>query len=147
MGDRLFTIGFTQKSAEKFFGLLIANGVTKLIDTRLNNTGQLAGFSKKDDLAYFAKTIAGIEYVHWQQSAPEEEALKAYKDKKMSWDDYEGTYLATIARRRVEQEAEQLVGPGACLLCSEATPHRCHRRILANYLASKLLKPIEVRHL
>ena len=85
---QLFTIGFTQKTAEKFFTLLQFNHVKNIVDTRLNNTGQLAGFSKRDDLKYFARTILDVGYIHWEESAPEGAMLSAYKSKEITWDDY-----------------------------------------------------------
>lgn len=143
----LFTIGFTQKSAETFFGLLSANSVKKLIDTRLNNTGQLAGFSKRDDLRYFCNTILSMEYVHWQESAPEESMLNAYKKKEIDWAEYAAEYLAMLERRKVEGGMSLIAGGNACLLCSEAKPHHCHRSILASYLNKKSGGAVIVRHL
>lgn len=143
----LFTVGFTQKSAEKFFALLRHNQVKKLVDTRLNNTGQLAGFSKRDDLKYFASTILGAEYIHWEESAPEEAMLSAYKKKELPWDDYAKEYESLMQRRRVESSAELLLGQSACLLCSEAKPHHCHRSLLANYLNRSCGGVFLVKHL
>lgn len=143
----LFTIGFTQKSAERFFELLATNSVKKLIDTRLNNTGQLAGFSKRDDLEYFCHTILSAEYFHWQESAPEEAMLSAYKKKEISWTDYAAEYLAMLERRKVENSMSLVARGDACLLCSEAKPHHCHRSILADYLNRKSGGTIAVRHL
>lgn len=149
MTDRtnLFTIGFTQKSAEKFFDLLAKNSIKKLIDTRLNNTGQLSGFAKKDDLAYFCKTILSTEYIHWLESAPDEKMLSAYKKKEISWDDYAREYLAMLERRKVESSIKLISGGDACLLCSEAKPHHCHRSILAEYLNKKGGGSYSVHHL
>lgn len=144
---RLFTIGFTQKSAKTFFSLLADNGVKTVLDTRLNNTGQLAGFSKKDDLAYFAEHLAGAKYVHWQEAAPTEEMLAAYKKKSISWDEYASEYKALIASREVEKKLSAGVLQSGCLLCSEAKPHHCHRRLLAEYLKESLFASIEVVHL
>jgi uncharacterized protein (DUF488 family) len=145
--DELFTIGFTQKSAETFFGLLRMNNVRKLVDTRLNNTGQLAGFSKKGDLSYFAKAILGVEYVHWLESAPEQPALDAYKKKEITWDEYAREYEALLQRRRVESQIDIVLGSAACLLCSEAKPHRCHRRLLADYVNRARGGGVSVKHL
>jgi uncharacterized protein (DUF488 family) len=143
----LFTIGFTQKSAERFFGLLATNSVKKLIDTRLNNTGQLAGFSKRDDLKYFCSTILSTEYIHWHESAPEETMLSAYKNKKITWTDYAAEYLAMLERRKVESSMSLVASGDACLLCSEAKPHHCHRSILADYLNRKSGGTMTVQHL
>jgi uncharacterized protein (DUF488 family) len=145
--SNLFTIGFTQKSAENFFGLLSKNAIRTLIDTRLNNTGQLAGFSKRDDLKYFCKTILSTEYVHWLESAPEEAMLSAYKKKEISWSDYANEYLSLIEKRKVESSMSLVSSGGACLLCSEAKPHQCHRSLLADYLSKKSGHAFKVQHL
>lgn len=143
----IFTIGFTQKSAERFFELLAKNSIRRLVDTRLNNTGQLSGFAKKDDLEYFCKTILSTEYIHWTESAPEEATLKAYKKKEISWADYADEYLAMLERRKVENSISLISSGNACLLCSEAKPHHCHRSILAEYLNRKSGGSYSVRHL
>lgn len=143
----LFTIGFTQKSAKQFFGLLSTKGVSKLLDTRLNNTGQLAGFSKRDDLEYFCRSILNIDYVHWEESAPEERMLSAYKKKELGWDEYAKEYLALLERRKVEMHMSLVAAGGACLLCSEAKPHHCHRSILAEYLNRKSGGALRIQHL
>ncbi len=143
----LFTIGFTQKSAERFFGLLSSNSIQTLLDTRLNNTGQLAGFSKRDDLKYFCRTILSVDYVHWEESAPDDQMLSAYKKKQISWTDYAAEYLALIEKRKVENNMSLVSGGGACLLCSEAKPHQCHRSLLAGYLMKKSGNAISVQHL
>lgn len=147
MSNNIYTIGFTQKSAERFFSLLMQHGVQRLVDTRLNNTGQLAGFSKRDDLEYFCKAIANISYVHWEESAPEDAALKAFKGKLISWESYAEEYLATLQKRRVEQASTSILGNAACLLCSEAKPHHCHRSLLAKYLTEKGQVHYRVVHL
>lgn len=143
----LFTIGFTQKSAERFFELLATNSVKRVIDTRLNNTGQLAGFSKRDDLQYFCRTILSTEYIHWQESAPEDAMLRAYKNKEITWANYASEYVSMLERRKVENCLGLVAGGGACLLCSEAKPHHCHRSILADYLNRKSGGTIAVQHL
>ena len=133
----IFTIGFTKKSAEKFFELLKVNDVAKVIDTRLNNDNQLAGFSKKKDLKDFLKTILNIEYVHKPILAPTEDILKAYKKKMITWREYEIKYLNLISERHIEDLLPPLELDNSCLLCSEAEPNHCHRRLLAEYLKSK----------
>lgn len=135
--NNLYTIGFTQKSARNFFYLLEKNSVTRIIDTRLNNTGQLAGFSKKDDLQYFCKTIINCDYVHWLESAPTAEILSAYKNKEISWEIYAQEYKSLIKKRKIEKDLYLLNSTNCCLLCSEAKPHHCHRSILALYLNEK----------
>lgn len=145
--SKLHTIGFTKKSANTFFGLLKTNSIKKLIDTRLNNTGQLSGFAKRDDLAYFCKTILSTEYIHWAESAPEEKMLNAYKKKEIPWSDYAEEYLAMLERRKVHSSMSLISSGDACLLCSEAMPHHCHRSILAEYLNRKSGGSYSVRHL
>jgi uncharacterized protein (DUF488 family) len=145
--DHIFTIGFTQKSAKEFFDLIKNSGARRIVDTRLNNTGQLAGFSKRDDLEYFLRSIIGAEYFHWIESAPEEEMLSAYKKKQISWPDYEREYLTLMERRKIHSSAASVLGPDACLLCSEAKPHHCHRRLLAEYLCRHLGTNVHVKHL
>ena len=143
----IFTIGFTQKSAEEFFGLLTASAIRKLIDVRLNNISQLAGFTKKDDLAFFLRHLCDIEYVHEPLLAPSQELLDEYKKRKGSWQDYEKRFLALMKDRKIEQSIPRdfFKGPSV-LLCSEPTAECCHRRLVLHYLAEKW-GDIEARHL
>lgn len=143
---KLFTIGFTKKSAETFFTTLHEAGVKRLIDVRLNNVSQLAGFSKRDDLAYFARVICGIEYLHEPQLAPTQEILNAFKKNRGAWEDYERDFLALMAERRIESGFRPDQLDRACLLCSEETPEHCHRRLVAEYLRDKW-PDLEIRHL
>jgi len=130
----VFTIGFTGKSAEQFFQLLQNAGVRLLIDTRLNNVSQLAGFTKRRDLEYFLRAIGGIAYVHDTELAPTAEILDAYKKKRMKWDEYE-THFKTLLERRAPADHRQPADfDRACLLCSEPTPEHCHRRLVGEYL-------------
>ncbi|MGD0059844.1 MAG: DUF488 domain-containing protein [Verrucomicrobiia bacterium] len=133
----LFTIGFTKKSAREFFTKLKEAGVRRLIDIRLNNTSQLAGFAKKEDLPYFLKEIGGIEYVHLPILAPTQDILDAYKKQKGDWQTYETQFLRLMADRQVENTVPKELLDRACLLCSEEEPHHCHRRLVAEYLAAK----------
>ena len=133
----LFTIGFTQKTAQKFFDDLQKAGVKRVIDTRLNNVSQLAGFSKKADLEYFLKVIGGIEYVHVLDLAPTQDILDEYKKKKVDWTIYEQKFRQLISSRRIETKVSPDVINNACLLCSEAKPHNCHRRLVDEYLKDK----------
>ncbi len=132
---RVFTIGFTKKTAEEFFTKLKDASVKRLIDVRLNNISQLAGFAKKDDLRYFLQTICGIEYVHRLDLAPTKELLDAYKKHKGEWSVYEAGFLELMANRRIEDTISKELLDGACLLCSEDEPSHCHRRLVAEYLA------------
>jgi len=142
----LFTIGFTQKSAQKFFETLKEAGVKQVIDTRLNNISQLAGFTKRADLEYFLKSIGGIDYVHILDLAPTQDILDEYKKNKGDWAVYEQKFLQLIANRQVEKKISPGQLDGACLLCSEAKPHHCHRRLVAEYLNEKW-RSINICHL
>lgn len=131
----LFTIGFTRKPAEKFFGLLRDSGATTLVDVRLNNVSQLAGFAKRDDLRFFLKEICEMDYAHQLELAPTQVMLDGYKKGGTSWSEYERTFCDLIAKRRIEESVPREVLDNAVLLCSEDKPHHCHRRLVAEYLA------------
>jgi uncharacterized protein (DUF488 family) len=148
MNDRLplFTIGFTQKTAETFFEMLRKVSAKRVIDVRLNNVSQLAGFSKRDDLGYFLRSILGIEYLEEPLLAPTQEMLHAYKKGKGAWPEYEEAYRSLIARREVEKRLDPGLMEGACHLCSEASPCRCHRTVAAEYLREKW-GGFQIRHL
>jgi uncharacterized protein (DUF488 family) len=133
----VFTIGFTKTSAESFFTRLQKAGVKKVLDVRLNNVSQLAGFAKRNDLRYFLKALCGIEYAHRPELAPTQEMLDAYKKQKGQWADYEKQFLELMTGRRIEETIPREAVDGACLLCSEDKPHHCHRRLVAEYLKSK----------
>jgi uncharacterized protein (DUF488 family) len=131
---KIFTVGFTKKSAETFFTRLKNAGVMRLVDVRLNNVSQLAGFTKKDDLRYFTKAICNIEYVHLPELAPTADILDAYKKQKNGdWQLYEGRFLDLMRSRKVENTPRDILDSG-CLLCSEEKPLHCHRRLVAEYL-------------
>jgi uncharacterized protein (DUF488 family) len=134
---RIFTIGFTKKTAEEFFTRLSSAGVTRLIDVRLNNVSQLAGFSKRDDLRYFLKTICDIEYVHLPEFAPTQEMLDDYRKANHDWEAYATRFLALIAERNVENTVDREIFRDSCLLCSEAEADHCHRRLAAEYLRDR----------
>lgn len=131
---KMFTIGFTKKSAAQFFGSLRKAGVRRLVDVRLNNVSQLAGFTKRDDLRFFAKEVCGIEYVHMLNLAPTQGMLDDYKKHGGSWDTYEAQFRALLQQRAIERTVSRDDLDGACLLCSEEKPHHCHRRLVAEYL-------------
>lgn len=131
---KLFTIGFTKKPARRFFELLRASGAKRVVDVRLNNVSQLAGFAKKDDLAYFLKEICGMHYVHVPELAPTQEMLDEYRKQKGEWRTYENSFLALMKQRRIEESVPKEVVADGCLLCSEDKPHHCHRRLVAEYL-------------
>jgi uncharacterized protein (DUF488 family) len=144
---KIFTIGFTKKSAEIFFTRLKEAGVRRLVDVRLNNVSQLAGFTKKDDLKYFTKAIRGIEYVHLPELAPTAAILDAYrKQKNGDWQAYERQFLDLMRWRRIEETVPRELLDGGCLLCSAEKPQHCHRRLVAEYLRVKW-GDIEIEHL
>ncbi|HSB18159.1 MAG TPA: DUF488 domain-containing protein [Bryobacteraceae bacterium] len=143
---KLFTIGFTKKSAESFFTSLKAAGVRRLVDVRLNNISQLAGFTKRDDLRYFTRAICGIDYTHIPLLAPTQDILDAFKKRKGDWRLYERQFLELMRTRQVENEVSRELLDGACLLCSEETPLHCHRRLIAEYLKEKWGR-VEIEHL
>ena len=130
----LYTIGFAQKSAEEFFGLLMAHGVRTLVDVRLNNRSQLAGFTKVRDFPFFLEKIAGIGYRHDDFLAPTKALLDGYKKETVSWEEYERVYDAILRERDVAGRIAPAMYADACLLCSEPTADRCHRRLAAEYL-------------
>lgn len=132
---RLFTIGFTRKTARRFFGLLQDAKVRRILDVRLNNVSQLSGFAKREDLAFFAEAIGGMDYVHLPQLAPTQIMLDDWRKGHKHWPTYERQFLALLAERRVETTLSQEQLAEGCLLCSEAEPHHCHRRLVAEYLA------------
>ena len=142
----LYTIGFTKKSAQRFFEALRASGARRIVDVRLNNVSQLAGFTKREDIAYFLKTICGMEYVHLPALAPTQEMLDDYKKQKGSWQEYESRFLALMRERRIEETIPREVIAEGCLLCSEDKPHHCHRRLVAEYLRERW-GDIEIAHL
>lgn len=143
---KLFTIGFTKKNARRFFELIKVAGARRVVDVRLNNISQLAGFAKKDDLAYFLKEICGIGYVHLPELAPTQEMLDEYKKLKGDWSIYEERFLALMKERRIEETVPRDVIAEGCLLCSEDKPHHCHRRLVAAYLKDHW-GDVEVAHL
>lgn len=142
----IYTIGFSKKNLREFIARLKTAGIKKVIDVRLNNTSQLAGYAKKEDLE-FVLELVGINYKHLPELAPTEELLKNYKSKKVSWQDYEKEYSKILLHREplksINLETED--GP-VCLLCSEDKPERCHRRLLAEFY-SQQFPGVEVGHL
>lgn len=132
---QVFTLGFTKKSAETFFELLRTSGVQRVIDVRLNNVSQLAGFTKRDDLKYFLKAIAGIDYIHCPDLSPTPDMLEAFRAKGTDWAEHEKRFLGLLEKRKVETLIPRELIADGCLLCSEEKPHHCHRRLVAQYLS------------
>jgi uncharacterized protein (DUF488 family) len=143
---RLYTIGFTRKSASQFFEALRDAGVKRVVDVRLNNVSQLAGFTKKQDLAYFLEKIDSIGYIHASLLAPTQHLLDSYKKHGGGWSDYERGFLELMKERKIEISWASEMREGDCLLCSEEKPDHCHRRLVAEYLAAHL-GSIKVQHL
>lgn len=147
MPKKICTIGFSKKSLKHFIELLKDAGVTKLIDTRLHNTSQLAGFAKKDDLAYILELV-GIGYEHETAMAPTEDILKKYKKKEITWSEYEETYLKLLGERNIlNNVTDKIAGETICFLCSEDKPHHCHRRLLVEYINEHSPNEMIIEHL
>ena len=143
---KVYTIGFTKKSASEFFGLLKESGAKRVVDVRLNNVSQLAGFAKKGDLEYFLRQICRMDYVHMPDLAPTKEMLDAYRKEHRDWQTYEREFLALMDARRVAKRGIKRIIANACLLCSEDTPDNCHRRLVAEYLR-RHWGNVEITHL
>lgn len=145
---KLYTIGFTQKNAKKFFSLLRDNNVKAVVDIRLNNTSQLAAFAKGEDLKFFLTEFCNIDYIHDTTFAPTEELLKGYKNKKVSWGDYEKEFDRIMGMRNIKNYIAKNYADkdSICLLCSEALPNQCHRRLVAE-MFKKALDEVQIIHL
>lgn len=133
---KIFTIGFTKKSAERFFALLDRPDLKRVIDIRLNNSSQLAAFTKSDDLRFFLRRILGKDYIHLPELAPSADLLRTYRDGQADWAGYERDFLGLMRERRVAETLSPALIDGGCLLCSEPMPDKCHRRLVAEHLAS-----------
>ena len=134
----IYTIGFTRKTAEDFFELLRGAGVETLVDIRLHNRSQLAGFAKQEDLAWFAQELAGIQYVHVPELAPSRELFEAFKKRGGSWDAFERDFQQLMEERGAYGSFDRdLLRRSPCFLCSEAAPEHCHRRLVAEALAER----------
>lgn len=144
---RIYTIGFTQKTAQQFFDILAEHQITCLVDIRLHPDGQLAGFSKKEDLRYFLKRLIACDYRHMDRLAPTDEILKGYRSDK-NWVKYEAAFQALLDERGIPQSLDRTLfeEQNCCLLCSEPTPEHCHRRLVAERLA-QAWQPVEIIHL
>jgi uncharacterized protein (DUF488 family) len=134
----VYSVGFTHKTASQFFESLRGVGIRRLVDVRLNNSSQLAGFSKRDDLQYFLHEILGAEYLHEPLLAPTQEILDTYKKRKGNWDAYEREFVALMRERQIEERLDRhLFEVPTVLLCSEATAEHCHRRLVLDYLQAR----------
>lgn len=144
----IFTIGFTRTTAKHFFDRLKSRRIERLLDVRLNNKSQLAGFAKRDDLAYFLRELIGASYEHAPLLAPTQDILEDFKKKKeMPWEEYEDRFLRLMREREVESKlAPEEFSRRTVLLCSESTPEHCHRRLVAEYLKERW-EEVEIVHL
>ena len=146
---KIYSIGFTKKNAKTFFESLINNQVKKIIDVRLNNTSQLAGFAKGNDLKYFLGKIAGMGYEYEVIFAPTKEILDAYKKGDINWEQYEEKYIQLMEERKISEYIKKKgidFWDGSCFLCSEETPDNCHRRLAINEVI-KIFPTAEVHHI
>jgi uncharacterized protein (DUF488 family) len=143
---KIFTIGFTKKTAETFFSKLKRSGAKRIVDVRLNNVSQLAGFAKRKDLEYFLTEICDMDYIHLPELAPTQDILDEYKKNKGDWAVYEHKFLDLMRKRQIEKTVPRDVIDSGCMLCSEDKPHHCHRRLVAEYLKEQW-GDVEISHL
>lgn len=143
----LFTIGFTKKSAAQFFNLLRENQIKQLVDVRISNSSQLAGFAKGKDLQFFVKEICHIPYKHITGFAPTKELLEKWHKQEVTWTEYEDVYTSILKDRDILQKYGVKQFDGACFLCSEETPEQCHRRLLAEYMKKHSAEDVKIVHL
>jgi uncharacterized protein (DUF488 family) len=144
---KINTIGFTKKNAQTFFNFIKNEKVSTLIDVRLNNVSQLAGYAKRDDLKFFLKELCDTDYLHIPDLAPTKEILNGYKKGGMSWERYEDNFLNLMAKRNIERILKPTLLNDSCLLCSEHEPHFCHRRLVVEYLNEHTDQNYQVKHL
>ncbi|MEW6417548.1 MAG: DUF488 domain-containing protein [Nitrospirota bacterium] len=146
---KIYTIGYTKRPAKEFFGILREYGIKQVVDIRENNTSQLAGFTKREDLRFFVKEILDGSYIHLPKLAPDREIRKNYKKSK-DWQKYESNFLRLMEKRGaiiwLKQNRDIFIEPFV-LLCSEPLPDRCHRRLVAELLKENIFHDVEVVHL
>lgn len=143
----IYTIGFTKKNAESFFNFIKTERVSTMIDVRLNNVSQLAGFAKRDDLKFFLNELCQTDYIHIPDLAPTKEILTDYKKGIISWDNYENEFMNLMVKRNIERTIDKSLLENGCLLCSEHEPHFCHRRLVVEYLNKTTDYKLNVKHL
>ena len=143
----VYTIGFTKRSAAEFFSALRGAGIKRVLDVRLHNVSQLAGFSKRDDLRFFLTELCGADYEHDTRLAPTAEMLDDYRKRRLTWQGYEERFRALMSERHPEQFLErQAFAVPTALLCSETTAERCHRRLVLEHL-QRYWDDLELVHL
>lgn len=143
----IYTIGFTKKSAEQFFNLLRKNQVKQLVDVRISNCSQLAGFAKGKDLEFFTKEICHIPYRLITDFAPTKDLLDKWHKQEVTWEEYEHIYTNMLKERNILHKYGIKPFDGSCFLCSEETPDYCHRRLLAEYLKAHSVEEVKITHL
>ncbi len=143
---KIFTLGYAAKNAREFFTILKQAGIKKVIDVRLYNTSQLAGFTKRQDIEYFLQEIVGAEYIHLPIMAPTKQLLNNYKKGLINWQQYEKQFKSIIALRQIEKILLLQDSDMSCFLCSEANADNCHRRLVAQYLAEHW-QNVSIHHL
>ncbi|WP_297273549.1 DUF488 domain-containing protein [uncultured Bacteroides sp.] len=143
----LYTIGFTKKNAEQFFELLKKNHISRLVDVRINNSSQLAGFAKGVDLKYFVKHICNAEYVHIIDFAPTKDLLSKWRKEEVNWEQYTKVYLGLLKERGIIKKYGVKCFDNSCFLCSEETPEMCHRRLLVEYMKENSTEDVNIVHL
>ena len=148
MIKEIYTIGFTKKTAQTFFELLKEKQIEIVLDIRLNNTSQLAAFTKYPDIEYFLHEISNIAYIHDTKFSPTEETLNRYKKKEINWDQYVEEFIQTMKSREIAKyiKANYLIEKKICLLCSEVTAIQCHRSLIANEF-KEIINELKVIHL
>lgn len=143
----LYTIGFTKKSAEQFFNLIRDNHVKQLVDVRIGNSSQLAGFAKGKDLEFFVNEICHIPYKHITDFAPSKDLLDKWHKQEVTWDEYQDVYTNMLKERDVIRKYGVKCFDGSCFLCSEDTPEQCHRRLLVEYMKRNTKENVAIIHL
>ena len=143
---RIFTIGCAGKNAREFFTILEQSGIRQVIDVRLYNTSQLAGFTKRQDLEYFLHAIVCVDYIHLPILAPTKQLLNDYKKGLINWQQYETQFKEVIIQRQIEKHLVPRDMDMSCFLCSEAKSDNCHRRLAAEYLAEHW-QNVSIHHL
>ncbi len=135
---RIFTIGFTKKSAEQFFDILQKNEIDLIADVRLNNKGQLAGFTKERDFKYFL-SLFKIDFIHLINFAPTKGLRNSYHSD-WNYEIYKNNYIKLLNSRDAVTNLVKLNLPynNICLLCSEPEADKCHRSVAAEEISKKL---------
>ena len=144
--QRIFTIGFAGKSAEQFFTILKDAGVQCVLDVRLHNSSQLAGYTKNSDLPFFLRSIVGAGYIHLPVFAPTKQLLNGYKKGEYTWPEYEREYADILEHRQPHRDLNPQDLNGGCLLCAEPTADQCHRRLAGEYL-QRIWPSLAIMHL